>query len=271
MESDEPPVFQFARADRHREAVAELEARGQAYRDYMTAEELEAERETARAEGRVVRSPWRDADPATWPDRPYAVRLKSPLDGETVVEDAVKGEVRFQNAGLDDLILLRSDGEPDLQSGRGGRRPRHGHHPRDPRRRSPEQCRPSDGHLPGPGLGGSGLGPPAADPRTRRRQAVQAPRRPGGQRVRRHGLSAGNDAQLSGQAGLGPWRRRDLLRRPGHRMVRHQGRGQRAGPPRLGETEPHQQSLYPRGRPGSPCDAGRRDPEEPRRRLAPGR
>ncbi|MBW8814477.1 MAG: glutamate--tRNA ligase [Caulobacterales bacterium] len=112
LQPDEPPVFQFARADRHREAVAELLARGQAYRDYMTAEELEAERERARAEGRVVRSPWRDADPATWPDRPYAVRLKSPLDGETIVRDAVKGEVKFQNASLDDLILLRSDGNP---------------------------------------------------------------------------------------------------------------------------------------------------------------
>ncbi len=112
MESDEPPVFQFARADRHREAVAEMIEKGQAYRDYMIAEELEAERELARGEGRVVRSPWRDADPATWPDRPYAVRLKSPLDGETIVVDAVKGDVTFQNAGLDDLILLRSDGNP---------------------------------------------------------------------------------------------------------------------------------------------------------------
>ena len=112
LEADEPPVFQFARADRHREAVAELLERGQAYRDYMLPEELEAEREAARAEGRVVRSPWRDADPSTWPDRPYAVRLKSPLDGETIVRDAVKGDVTFQNASLDDLILLRSDGNP---------------------------------------------------------------------------------------------------------------------------------------------------------------
>lgn len=112
LEADEPPVFQFARADRHREAVAELLEKGQAYRDYMLPEELEAERERARAEGRVVRSPWRDADPSTWPDRPYAVRIKSPLDGETVVRDAVKGDVTFQNATLDDLILLRSDGNP---------------------------------------------------------------------------------------------------------------------------------------------------------------
>ncbi len=112
MTPDEPPVFQYARADRHREVVAELLARGQAYRDYMTAEELEIERERARAEGRVVRSAWREADPSTWPDRPYAVRLKSPLEGDTVVADAIKGDVRFQNSTLDDLILLRSDGNP---------------------------------------------------------------------------------------------------------------------------------------------------------------
>jgi glutamyl-tRNA synthetase len=112
LEADEPPVFQAARADRHREAVEELLARGEAYRDYMLPEELEAERERARAEGRVVRSPWRDADPATYPDRPFAIRLRSPLEGETVVADAVKGDVTFQNAGLDDLILLRSDGNP---------------------------------------------------------------------------------------------------------------------------------------------------------------
>jgi glutamyl-tRNA synthetase len=109
---DEPPVFQYARADRHREAVAELLALGQAYRDYMLPDELDAERERARAEGRVVRSPWRDADPTTWPDRPYAVRLKSPQGGETVVVDAIKGDVVFQNSTLDDLILLRSDGNP---------------------------------------------------------------------------------------------------------------------------------------------------------------
>ncbi|HEY8618005.1 glutamate--tRNA ligase [Phenylobacterium sp.] len=112
LEADEAPVFQFARADRHREAVQQLLARGAAYRDYMTPEELEAEREVARAEGRVVRSPWRDASPNDAPDRPFVVRLKAPLEGETLVEDQVKGTVRFQNQNLDDLVLLRTDGTP---------------------------------------------------------------------------------------------------------------------------------------------------------------
>ncbi|MDP1618516.1 glutamate--tRNA ligase [Phenylobacterium sp.] len=112
LEADEAPVFQAARAELHRAAVEELLARGEAYRDYMTPEELEAERETARAEGRVVRSPWRDITPNDAPDRPFVVRLKSPLTGDTVVADKVKGDIRFQNKDLDDLILLRTDGSP---------------------------------------------------------------------------------------------------------------------------------------------------------------
>jgi glutamyl-tRNA synthetase len=112
LEADEAPVFQFARADRHREVALALLEHGGAYRDYMTPDELEAERERARAEGRVVRSPWRDATPEAAPDRPFVVRLKSPQTGETRIDDQVKGEVRFQNLQLDDLILLRSDGTP---------------------------------------------------------------------------------------------------------------------------------------------------------------
>ncbi len=112
MTPDAEPVFQASRAERHREVALDLLERGAAYRDYMTPDELEAEREVARAEGRVVRSPWRDLAPNDAPDRPFVVRLKSPRDGETAVEDQVKGAVRFQNKDLDDLILLRTDGTP---------------------------------------------------------------------------------------------------------------------------------------------------------------
>ncbi|MEM9196361.1 MAG: glutamate--tRNA ligase, partial [Pseudomonadota bacterium] len=46
------------------------------------------------------------------PDAPFSVRLRAPRDGETVIEDAVQGPITWQNATLDDLILLRSDGVP---------------------------------------------------------------------------------------------------------------------------------------------------------------
>ena len=112
LEPDEPPVFQFARAERHREAVEQLLESGCAYRCYMSVEELAAEREKARAAGRAIRSPWRDRDPPAGTDAPFVVRFRGPLEGETLVDDLIKGPVRFQNRELDDLVLLRSDGAP---------------------------------------------------------------------------------------------------------------------------------------------------------------
>jgi len=112
---DGEPISQWQRAPRHREVAEELVRRGQAYHCYATPEELEAMRETARAEGRPPRydGRWRDRDPAEAPKgvRP-AIRIKAPRDGETVVNDLVQGEVRFPNKDLDDFIILRSDGGP---------------------------------------------------------------------------------------------------------------------------------------------------------------
>ena len=110
--ADGEPVFQHTRADRHREAVMQLLHRGRAYKDFTTPDELETERTAARAEGRVVRSAWRDRDPAEGAARPFVVRFRGPHDGDTLVDDLVKGQVRFQNRELDDLVLLRTDGSP---------------------------------------------------------------------------------------------------------------------------------------------------------------
>jgi glutamyl-tRNA synthetase len=112
LKADAPAVFQFARADRHRQAVDALLERGRAYRCYMTVEELAAERERSRAEGMAIRSVWRDRDPPAGENRPFVVRFKGPLTGQTLVNDLVKGPVTFQNKELDDLVLLRSDGAP---------------------------------------------------------------------------------------------------------------------------------------------------------------
>ena len=60
----------------------------------------------------MFQSPWRDADPSTHPDAPYAIRMKAPRTGETVIEDQVQGRVVIQNSTLDDMICLRSDGTP---------------------------------------------------------------------------------------------------------------------------------------------------------------
>lgn len=112
LEPDEPPVFQSHRVERHRQVVMELLAAGRAYRDFMSLAETALEREKARAEGRALRSPWRDRDPLEGGNQPFSVRFKGPVDGDTVVHDLVKGDVRFRNRDLDDLVLLRSDGGP---------------------------------------------------------------------------------------------------------------------------------------------------------------
>jgi glutamyl-tRNA synthetase len=112
LDFDAEPVFQASRAERHREAALEMLENGAAYRCYMTVDELAEEREKARAEGRTIRSPWRDRAPPAGANQPFVVRLRAPLDGETVVHDVVKGDVTFRNRELDDLILLRADGSP---------------------------------------------------------------------------------------------------------------------------------------------------------------
>jgi len=110
---DEEPVFQFARADRHREVVNELLATGHAYRDFLTADETTALRDQAKAEGRDFVSPWRDREPSVDDlTKPHTVRFRRPLDQAVAVDDAVQGTVRWDSASLDDLVILRSDGAP---------------------------------------------------------------------------------------------------------------------------------------------------------------
>jgi glutamyl-tRNA synthetase len=108
-------ISQFERAPRHREVAEELVALGKAYYCYTTPEELEEMREKARAEGRPPRydGRWRDRDPSEAPAgvKPV-IRIKAPQEGETLVRDAVQGDVRFPNKDLDDFIILRSDGTP---------------------------------------------------------------------------------------------------------------------------------------------------------------
>ena len=115
LEWDGDVIFQFARAARHAEVVAQMLAAGQAYHCYASAAELDAMREKARAEGRPPRydGRWRDRDPSEAPEgvKPV-VRLRAPQDGETVIDDQVQGRVVFPNKDLDDLVLLRSDGTP---------------------------------------------------------------------------------------------------------------------------------------------------------------
>ncbi len=115
LDWDGEAIHQFAGAARHAEMARALLADGKAYPCYCTKEELAAMRAQARAEGRAMLydGRWRDRDPS---DAPRGVdpviRFKAPRDGETVIDDAIQGEVRVANSQLDDMVLLRADGTP---------------------------------------------------------------------------------------------------------------------------------------------------------------
>jgi glutamyl-tRNA synthetase len=115
LDWDGEPIYQFPRAQRHREVANELLAAGHAYRCYASPEELAQMREAARKAGRsrLYDGRWRERDPAEAPPHVKPViRLKAPVAGETVIEDRVQGRVVWQNADLDDMIIVRSDGTP---------------------------------------------------------------------------------------------------------------------------------------------------------------
>jgi glutamyl-tRNA synthetase len=76
LDWDEGPYSQSERSGRHREQIASLVSEGHAYED----------------EG--------------------AIRLRVPNEGETRVEDAIRGEVVFEHVSIDDFVIARSDGSP---------------------------------------------------------------------------------------------------------------------------------------------------------------
>ena len=113
LKPDEGPFYQTQRFDRYREVAQHLLASDHAYHCYCTKEELEqmraeqlARKQKPRYDSRcrARKEPRADVTPV--------LRFKNPQTGQTVVNDLVRGRVVFDNAELDDLIILRSDGTP---------------------------------------------------------------------------------------------------------------------------------------------------------------
>lgn len=111
---DEGPFFQSARTETYEAQAQALLTRGLAYRCWCAPEELEARRQAALAAGRppAYDRTCRDLTAPLAGRHTFTIRFRTPLDGETVVDDQVKGRVVFRNAELDDFIIARSDGSP---------------------------------------------------------------------------------------------------------------------------------------------------------------
>ena len=103
---------QTERSDIYRAHAERLLAEGRAYRCRCTAETLDALRQAAQRRGETFRYPGTCRDAGVPAAEPHALRLRTPREGQTVVEDAIHGAVAFDNAQLDDWILVRSDGTP---------------------------------------------------------------------------------------------------------------------------------------------------------------
>ena len=115
LDWDDEALSQHARLKRHQAVAQDLLSNGLAYKCYCSPEELEDMRQIAKAEGRtrLYDGRWQDRDPSDAPTGVEPViRLKTPLQGETVIGDVIQGEVRVSNEQLDDIVLLRADGSP---------------------------------------------------------------------------------------------------------------------------------------------------------------
>ncbi len=102
LDWDEGPVSQVARAERHADALQRLLDSGAAYHDGATAKDVEAWKAEHGADRGYRGKPTSDEG--------AAIRLRVPDGGETVVDDLIRGEVRFPNRSYDDFVIARGDG-----------------------------------------------------------------------------------------------------------------------------------------------------------------
>ena len=117
---DYGPYRQTERFDLYRRAAKKLLEEDAAYYDFATTEELAALRDAARAEGRppiYTGGEYRDMDPAEAQRRieagePHTVRFKTPREGQTVVEDLIRGPVTFENVNIEDFVIMKSTNTP---------------------------------------------------------------------------------------------------------------------------------------------------------------
>ncbi|MBW2040443.1 MAG: glutamate--tRNA ligase [Deltaproteobacteria bacterium] len=109
---DEGPYFQSRRFSIYREYMQKLLDSGHAYYCDCPPERLESIRKRAMASGGKPKYDGKCRDRGLKASQDTVVRFKAPLIGATVLNDAVKGNIVFDNTELDDFIIVRKDGTP---------------------------------------------------------------------------------------------------------------------------------------------------------------
>ena len=109
---DKKPIRQSERSEIYQKAAEKLIESGDAYWCDCSPEDLEKMREEQAAAGKKPMYDGRSRNLGLKRSENTVLRLATPKDGQTIVNDLIRGEITFHNSELDDLILLRSDGTP---------------------------------------------------------------------------------------------------------------------------------------------------------------
>ena len=115
LDWDNEIIYQSQNQKRHKEVAEELLAKGLAYKCFCSEEDLNKMRE----EAKILKKPfrynrkWREKDPKDAPkDISPVIRIKSPIKGDTKIDDIIQGTIKVSYEEMDDFIIMRSDGTP---------------------------------------------------------------------------------------------------------------------------------------------------------------
>jgi len=115
LQWDDQIIYQSKNQKRHKEVAEELLKKGLAYKCFCSEEDLNKMRE----EAKILKKPfrynrmWREKNPKDAPQNiKPVIRIKSPIKGETIIEDIIQGTIKVSNEEIDDFIILRSNGTP---------------------------------------------------------------------------------------------------------------------------------------------------------------
>lgn len=114
IDYDEGPFRQTERQELYHQYAERLLAEGKAYRCVCSKETLEQKRDTMMKSGQKPKydGTCRDKNIGADCGEPFVIRFRTPQEGETKVEDLLRGVVTFRNEEMDDMIIVRADGTP---------------------------------------------------------------------------------------------------------------------------------------------------------------
>ncbi|MCI5071967.1 glutamate--tRNA ligase [bacterium] len=110
IHADEGPFFQSERDEIYAQYLQRLIETGAVYKCFLSKEELDARREALKQAGKTPKYDGREEQLKNQDqDKPFVWRFKVP-EGETVIDDQVKGKTTYQNKELEDFVVARTDG-----------------------------------------------------------------------------------------------------------------------------------------------------------------